>query len=122
MPYFFHVAVQILQKIIFLTDCEPNRAVSLESGRNDVCMVLSIEYLWAFPGAAGFYLFSSVVYPTPIKTKQTTKKPHTKNPCTQEKPQNKQKSPNPTNQSCDQTVLDRIKIERLELNQRENFE
>lgn len=45
-----------------LTDCRPNRAASLgtrQAGGNDVCMVLSIEYLGTFPGAAGGLSYSS---------------------------------------------------------------
>lgn len=53
MPYFFHVTARNPQ-IVFLTDCGPNRAASLETvwaGGRDGCVVLGIAYL----GAAGFY-------------------------------------------------------------------
>lgn len=53
MPYFLPVAVQILQKMMFLTAHRPDRAVSLETvwtSSSDVCMVLGIADL----GAADF--------------------------------------------------------------------
>lgn len=87
MPHFLPVAVQILQKMMFLTAHGPDRAVSLETvsaGSNDVCMVLGIADL----AAAGFDFHLSRGISRSIK----------KNP-------NKQKQK--TKQSSDQTVLDR---------------
>lgn len=79
MPYFLPVAVQILQKMMFLTALRPDRAVSLETvwtGSSDVCMVLGIADL----AAAGFDFHFSCGISCSIGKKQ---------------------------QSSDQTVLDR---------------
>lgn len=69
MPYFLPVAVQILQKMMFLTAHRPDRAVSLQTvwtGSSDVCMVLSIADL----GAAGFDFHFSCGISCSIKKKK----------------------------------------------------
>lgn len=71
MPYFLPVAVQILQKMMFLTAHRPDRAVSLQTvwtGSSDVCMVLGIADL----GAAGFDFHFSCGISCSIKKKTKT--------------------------------------------------